>query len=184
LNSAQIECAAIDAIAGSCIDYKLASIAEPLIYSKDSTPLEGSDVCYVVGTNAPNEPCVIGLRGVVVGLDTAVVSGPHAKDKGRLEYKPGTNARRRLTKVRVTDVTTRSLVNLPHPRLSVCCSSLLIGDVLWLPHKQLRPWENKFMLGMSSNSESVTTPQAGSEYVQDNADDTSSDSDEDFVPGS
>ncbi len=38
------------------------------LFERRSFPGEGSNVCYVVGTNTPNEPSVVSLRGGVVGV--------------------------------------------------------------------------------------------------------------------
>ncbi len=35
--------------------------------------------------------------------------------------------------------TTTSLCTLPHPRTSILCSSVSVGDILWLPINKLRP---------------------------------------------
>ena len=156
----------MDVLAGTCIDYLLSSLVTTnQSYSHDRPPAIGNDVALVY------EPAVVGLRGTVVRNDTPILSGPHFVGS---PYKPSLGAQRRLAKVCVTDITTKSMVNLPHPRLSVCCTSVRVGDVLWLPYKDLKPWDNNSFAHAltSSSSRVVLESQCTSVYnfVRDNDD--------------
>jgi hypothetical protein len=141
LSDEQIMYAAMDAVAGALIDYII--LATPCSlhntrYSPMSTPPIGMHVAFIFGSNAPQEPAIVGLRGSVQDNDALIVSGPHFHPNPAKRYNPTASARRRLVKVLVTGTTT-SLCTLPHPRASVLCSSLLVGDILWLPINKLRP---------------------------------------------
>jgi hypothetical protein len=82
------------------------------------------------------DPPVPGLRATVVEKNQEIRTGPHH------DYVPTENVRLRMAKVCVTGVASRSLVRLPHPRMNVKTATLSIGDILWLPLKNLKPWVN------------------------------------------
>ncbi len=134
LSHAQIQYAAMDAVAGCLIDYVIHATPSPTRYSHLSMPVLETHVGYVCGINEPHEPAIVGIWGTVVDTSTPIVSGPHFEPL----YKVSVSAQQRLVKVRVT-ATTQALCTLPHPRSSFLCSRVSVGDVLWLPHKKLRP---------------------------------------------
>jgi hypothetical protein len=124
----------MDAVAGCLIDYVIQATPSTTLYSHLSMPVLGTHVGYVCGINEPHEPAIVGIWGTVVDTSTPIVSGPHFEPL----YKVSVSAQQRLVKVRVT-ATTQLLCTLPHPRSSFLCSRVSVGDVLWLPHKKLRP---------------------------------------------
>ena len=141
LSDEQIMYAAMDAVAGALIDYII--LATPCSldstrYSPVSTPPIGMHVLFICGSNAPHEPAIVGMRGTVQDNDAPIVSGPHFHSNPAKRYNPTASARRRLVKVLVVNTTT-SLCTLPHPRASILCSSVSVGEILWLPINKLRP---------------------------------------------
>ncbi len=101
LAEVQIMYAALDVIAGSCIDYFIMATPEPARYRVNQPPEIGASVAYVVG-----ESVCIGFHGDVVPIDTPILSGPHRFPK---RYNPSTTVQSKLSKVRVTLINKNNL---------------------------------------------------------------------------
>jgi hypothetical protein len=135
LSEEQIKYAALDAIAGSCIDHVLNNTPDKVRYTIACPPPLGTDLVYIVG---PLNDNVIGLRCSVVPRDVVILNGPH------VEYDQRAKVQLRLIKVTVTETIPGLLVTLPYPRMDVTCSMLSNGVILWLPMNKLRPWGEEF----------------------------------------
>ena len=135
LSEEQIKYAALDAIAGSCIDHILYNTPDKVRYTIACPPALGTDLVYFVG---PLNDNVVGLRCSVLPRDVVILNGPH------MTYDRRAKVQLRLIKVTVTETVTGLLATLPYPRMDVTCSMLHNGEILWLPINKLRPWSEDF----------------------------------------